>query len=227
MFTNQRQDDWAEWLPLVEFAYNNRVHSATRCTPFEIDNGRHPRMGVEPRRTTNVEAVEVFAERMRKVIEETRSALSQAAQDMARHYNARKTSRTQFEKGDKVWLNSRNIQTVRPTKKLDDKWFGPFEIDEVFPNNTYRLQLTPAFRNVHPVFNATLLRRFDPDQIEERPITEQPPPELDEQGEEAYEVEKILDSQYQQGRLQYLVQWKGYRPEHNTWEPEANVQNAS
>ena len=97
----------------------------------------------------------------------------------------------------------------------------------MFPNNTYHLQLTPAFRNVHPVFNATLLRRFDPDQIEEHPITEQPPPELDKQGEEAYEVEKILDSRYQRGRLQYLVQWKGYGPEHNTWEPEANVQNAS
>lgn len=51
MFVNRRQSDWAEWLPLAEFAYNNRIHSSTRHTPFELDTGRHPRMGVEPRRS--------------------------------------------------------------------------------------------------------------------------------------------------------------------------------
>lgn len=49
MFFNQRQTDWAEWLPLVEFSYNNHRHSSTQATPFELDTGRHPRMGVEPR----------------------------------------------------------------------------------------------------------------------------------------------------------------------------------
>ena len=42
VFVSHRQDDWADWLPLAEFAYNNHVHSATRHTPFELDSGQHP-----------------------------------------------------------------------------------------------------------------------------------------------------------------------------------------
>src|SRR5258708_11406277 len=28
VFLSHRQDDWANWLPLVQFAYNNKVHTA-------------------------------------------------------------------------------------------------------------------------------------------------------------------------------------------------------
>src|SRR6266481_3224686 len=47
VFVSHRQDDWADWLPLVEFAYNNKVHSATRWTLFELNTGQHLRLGVE------------------------------------------------------------------------------------------------------------------------------------------------------------------------------------
>ena len=45
IFSNHRQDDWSEWIPLAEFAYNNRVHASTCLTPFQMDNGQNPRMG--------------------------------------------------------------------------------------------------------------------------------------------------------------------------------------
>src|SRR5260221_9871271 len=35
VFVSHRQDDWADWLPIAEFAYNNHVHSTTCRTPFE------------------------------------------------------------------------------------------------------------------------------------------------------------------------------------------------
>ena len=229
VFINHRQDDWAEWLPLAEFAYNNRIHSSTRKTPFEVEYGRHPRLGIEPDIIVKNEAADQFTQRMKKVIEETRSALKQAADDMARHYNAHRAkdaTRTVFAKGDLVWLDARNLKSKRPMKKLDDKWYGPFVIEEVLPKNAYRLQLTFTFRHVHPVFNVSLLRRYTPDSISERPQYDHPPPELDEQGEVAYEVEEILDSRFIRSKLQYLIRWKGYGPEWNSWEPEENVRNS-
>jgi transposase InsO family protein len=48
VFINERQDDWAELLPIVEFQHNNHVHSATQTTPFLLDSGHTPRMGFEP-----------------------------------------------------------------------------------------------------------------------------------------------------------------------------------
>src|SRR6266446_4626202 len=62
VFMSHRQDDWANWLPLAEFAYNNKVHTATRRTPFELDTGQHPCLGVEPTRTSTIEAVDAFAQ---------------------------------------------------------------------------------------------------------------------------------------------------------------------
>jgi hypothetical protein len=226
VFTNHRQDDWAEWLPLAEFTYNNRIHSSTRRTPFEVDSGQHPRIGVEPHRTTKVEAVEEFIDRIGKIREEAQSALRQAAEDMARFHDVHRGKNLPFQVGDKVWLDSRNIKTSRPTKKLDDKWFGPFPIVKVISDNAYKLKLTPAFAKVHPVFHITLLRKANEDQIKERPSPVHPEPEIDEEGEEAFEVEDILDSRLYRHKLEYLIKWKGYGPEWNLWVPEEDAQGA-
>ena len=46
-------------------------------------------------------------------------------------------------------------------------------------------------------------------------------------GEPEYQVEQILDSRKRGRRTrEYLVQWEGYGSEHNTWEPECNLENA-
>jgi len=226
IFINQRQDDWAEWLPLAEFAYNNRIHASTRRTPFELDCGQHPRMGAEPRLTSKVEAADEFIDRIQKATEEAKAALRQAAEDMARFHDVHRGKQVVFKVGDKVWLDSRNIKTTRPAKKLDDKWFGPFPIAEVISDNAYKLKLTPAFSKVHPVFNITMLRRFNADEIRERPKPTHPLPTIDEEGEEVYEVERILDKRRVGERWLYLVSWKGFGPEHNSWEPERNLSGA-
>jgi hypothetical protein len=226
VFVNQRQDDWSEWLPLAEFAYNNRIHSSTRQTPFAMDTGQHPRMGAEPNRHSQVEAAEDFMSRMKRLTEEAQAALKQAADDMSRFYNAKRSEHPKFEVGDKVWLDGRNIKTTRPAKKLDDRWFGPFPVKEIISDNAYSLDLSPFLRKIHPVFHVSLLRRHTPDPIQERPQPSNPEPEIDEEGESVYEVEVVLDSRYRRGRLEYLVSWKGFGPEHNSWEPEGNLKGA-
>src|SRR5258707_2938515 len=60
VFVSHQQDNWADWLPLAEFAYNNKVHTATRRTLFECDAGQHPCLGVEPMRTSTVKAADTF-----------------------------------------------------------------------------------------------------------------------------------------------------------------------
>src|SRR6266446_2376767 len=61
VFVSHRQDNWADWLPLAEFTYNNKVHSATCQTPFELDARQHLHLGVEPMRTLTIEAADAFA----------------------------------------------------------------------------------------------------------------------------------------------------------------------
>lgn len=58
----------------------------------------------------------------------------------------------------------------------------------------------------------------------------QPPPApLEIDGDLEYEVEKVLDHRDRKvgNRIltRYLVSWKGYGPEHNSFEPEKNLRN--
>jgi len=46
------------------------------------------------------------------------------------------------------------------------------------------------------------------------------------EGTPEYEVESIKDSRRRRGRLEYLVHWKGYPREEDTWIPVSNVKNA-
>ena len=226
LFVNERQDDWYEWLALAEFTYNNRIHSATHHTPFELDMGQHPHIGTEPRRETRVEAVDEYIKRMKAATEEAKSALRKAAEDMARFYDTHQREAPTYKAGDKVWLDATNITTTRPTKKFDDKWFGPFTIDKVISRNAYRLKLTPNFRRLHPVFHVSKLRSYTPDSIHERRPPPPPKPVLNQEGAEEYEVENILDSRFFRSKLEYLVKWKGYGPQENSWQPEENLANS-
>ena len=45
-------------------------------------------------------------------------------------------------------------------------------------------------------------------------------------GEEEYEVERILDSRLFRNQLQYYVHWKGYGEGERTWEPHYNLTHA-
>jgi hypothetical protein len=80
---------------------------------------------------------------------------------------------------------------------------------------------------LHPVFHIRLLEPYHPDIIPNRRQPPPPPIEIDEDLE--FEVSAILDSRKRRNRLEYLVEWAGYEntPEHRTWEPAANVANAS
>jgi len=106
VFVNHCQDDWADWLPLAEFAYNNQVHSATCQTPFELDSGQHPQMGTEPTRSSNVEAADAFASQMMKMQEEAKAALEHAADKMAWYYDRNRKATPEYKEGQKVWLSS-------------------------------------------------------------------------------------------------------------------------
>ena len=128
----------------------------------------------------------------------------------------------EYQPGDKVYLDTSNISTTRPSKKLSHRWLGPFPVEQKVGNGAYRLHLPAAMKRVHPVFNVVKLTLALEDPIVGRHA---PPPPLLEivDGEEEWVVKEILDSKVINRKLCYLVKWKDFGVEHNSWEPWDNV----
>ena len=122
-----------------------------------------------------------------------RSALAKAKDDMARYYNQRRAPAPTFAAGDKVYLDSSDIQMTRRSKKLSHCCLGLYWVEHRIGCYAYRLTLPHSMRRLHPVFNVVKLTPAPPDPIAGRRRTPPPPPELVD-SEEEYVVEEILDS---------------------------------
>jgi len=130
LFVNEQQDDWYNLLPMVKFQHNNHVHSTTQQPLFLLDTGRIPHMGFEPRQNhSDLETVNEFMERMRIAIEEVKSIICKAQEDMKRYYDQCRTPALVFNPGDKVFLDASDIRTTHPSQKLSHRWLGPFIVE--------------------------------------------------------------------------------------------------
>jgi hypothetical protein len=81
----------------------------------------------------------------------------------------------------------------------------------------------PKILRIHNVFHIRLLRHYtdSPNGCKAVPL----PTVID--GELEYEVEAILDDKLLNKQKWYLVKWKGFPTEDNTWEPSYNLTNCS
>ena len=178
--------------------------------------GRIPRMGFELRQDpSSLEMVNEFTKRMESTTEEAKSAICKAQKDMTRYYNQRRSPAPIFKPGDQVYLDASDIRMTRPSLKLSYRRLGPFEIERQVGPLAYRLKL-------HPVFNVVKLSAAPDDPIPGRK-PQAPPPPIIVDGEPEWEVEEVLDSRWHQRRFQFLIKWKGFSREHNSWEVASNV----
>jgi len=212
LFIGERQDDWADLLPMAELQYNNHIHSSIQQTPFFLDSGHHPRMGFEPQQPSQLESVNKFTDQMKLVLEEAKATLTKAKDDMARYYNQRCLPAPTYKSGDMVYLNASDISTTRPLRKLSHRRLGPFPVERQVSQHAYKLQLPFPMRRLHLVFNVVKLTTAPADLITGHHPTPLPPPEVIG-GEEEYLVTEILDSKMFRGRLKFKIKWEGYRPE--------------
>jgi len=141
-FIESRQKDWPEWLAMVEFVVNNKVHTATKVLPFMANYGREMRMGGDIRKKEKVENTTEFVERMKKVHEEVEAALRKIQKKMKRYADRGRKEMEEWKKGDWVLLSTRDLVfKERPSKKLMERYVGPYMIEEVVPSNAVKLRL--------------------------------------------------------------------------------------
>jgi len=111
---------WLELLPFAEFAHNNCQHSTTQKSPFEVLMGYQPRFMVMPISTKAPSAEEHLSklDQIRKEVEASQKVADQVIQEAWHKYGTRVPT---FAKGDKVWLDGKNLRLMYPKLSLAPK----------------------------------------------------------------------------------------------------------
>ncbi len=74
---------------------------------------------------------------------------------------------------------------------------------------------------MHPVFHASLMKPF-----EQAPDYQAPKPVKVKDGEREWELQAIVDHRTSRNKTQYLVHWKGYGPEWQSWLREEDLEGS-
>ena len=216
IFSNHPQDNWVELLPMAQFAYNSSKSSTTRRTPFYANYGYEPTAYRETAPTANGshginEKATRKVEELRSLHDKLRERIAQGNEKMAQQANKKRIEGPILKGGDKVYLLTKNLPTLRLSKKLDAIRIGPFEVKKRIKEVNYELRL-PKNMRIRPVFHISLLEPAPADTPLETDIEIEP-------DQTDYEVEQILDVRKFGNQWRYLVKWKNYPSEENSWEP--------
>ncbi|KIN99072.1 hypothetical protein M404DRAFT_30866 [Pisolithus tinctorius Marx 270] len=206
VYCNYQQDNWAELLPLAEFAYNNALSATTSVSPFFANKGYHPNLSVFPERDLSSARAMDYAMHLDKLHQFLQEEMALAQARYQGPADAKRLPVPKINLGEQVYVKAKYFQTTRPSQKLADKNLGPYSVIAQPSTHSFTLHLPDS-------------------------MCAPPPPLVEVDGKPEYKIAKILDSkvdQQQKCRLQYLVHWAGYEgtDEETSWLLATKLGNA-
>src|SRR6201999_2250816 len=159
-----------------------------------------------------------------------KSEISEAQKRYQENTDRHRKPAPDFQVGQKAFVKAQFFRSTRPSKKLSDKYLGSFEIIGQAGSHSFVLRLPDNFRQVHPVYHVSMLEPAHPNPFPTR--SNKPPPPIEIEGEQEYELAEIVDSKIDNRRrckLLYKVKWLGYKNTEDefSWMPATELNHAS
>ena len=231
-FCNAHQNDWDDYLDMLELGFNSAVQASTQRSPYELLYGCKPRLPVDVAvraLASKVPAAVHRAQRMVEALDFARKSLLVARDRQAANADRHRRPAA-FSVGDRVLLSTEGLQLRGFDNKLCSRFVGPFPVTRVINANAYTLELPPQLQALHPTFNISRLKAYRDGlaAFPDRPAPfDRPPPvaAADTNGDQEWTVDRIVAVKGRGRGRRWLVAWRGYPAEENTWEPFAHVQD--
>ncbi len=226
------QNDWAQRVPMAEFAVNSSINASTGYAPFELTGGYMPTMTRELAREPALPGVRDFAQRALDHLRDAHDTLIASRVSQTHHANTRRRDENgkedpDFKTGSFAYLSTKNLSLPKGrARKLVPRYIGPYEILSCNPaTSTYTLDLPPDLRarGIHPTFHVERLRRHEPNDELLFPSREAGVfYDFGQDPEQEFLVDEIVAHQWEGNSVRYLVQWDDGDL---TWEPWSTVKD--
>ena len=147
---------------MAEFAFNNKVHMATKSLLFQVNYGRKPRINFDIRKKKKNEKAEEFAREMKEWHEKARVALVKSQEKIKKQVDKSRKEVEEYKVSDKVLISMKDFLMElikRATKKLTEKFIGPYVIKKIISENTVELELLISLR-IYPMVNMRKIVKY-------------------------------------------------------------------
>ena len=129
--------------------------------------------------------------------------MEEVQKNMKKQFDKKYRNSQGLKVGDNMWLENKNIHSNQPSKKLDQKRYGPFRISKDIGLEVFQLELLGEWM-IHNMFNKNLLTRCKKPQFKEQYMEPAPLPTIINK-EEEYKVKEVRKYRKQDREMQYLV----------------------
>jgi hypothetical protein len=200
---------------------NNAPTTWCKKSPIEITRGE---VGLLPSGVadTKNEAVNQYLNQLRTSNKIAHDAIEYFRFRQGKYSGPRRNTAISFEVGNLVMYKRRTFDKGK-VHKLHSIWRGPYSITSIDDNGNCTLDLPKGDRR-HPVFATDMLKLYH-DNPDNQRITEVPDDTDDD--EVQYEIEHLVNHKVINGKDFYLVRWKGYDQDEDTWEPVSNLEETA
>jgi hypothetical protein len=158
-YVNYQQNDWITWFNIAEYAYNNSLNSVLKQISFQImfDSEMKFENVIQKNFKIDVSAIRNRVVQLSNVRRVCETRWKQALDKAKKNYNKKKIQ-IEFKINDKVFLNAKNIISIKSFKKLNYKYYDFYTINESINKISYKLNFSLIMKNIHDVFHVFLLK---------------------------------------------------------------------
>ncbi|MCO5603483.1 hypothetical protein L7F22_057634 [Adiantum nelumboides] len=158
-YISDQKTQWERCLPLVEFAYNNTIHSSTGKAPFEIVEGVRKVPTFLSTKDKILEANE-YTRHLDTDFAKVRETL-QKSQERQKKAADRHRRDSKLKENDWVLLrfDKARLRQKKGKEELSMRYYGPFQITKQIKDISFRLRLPDTWK-IHNVFHVNLWKTF-------------------------------------------------------------------